>query len=356
MKFKTLILCLMLLVQLFLFTAPAMGAELKLIRTIGDDENDDYIFYQIDSAVIAPDKTIYVLDRKGLFIAQYDWNGKFIKRKGKKGNGSGDYLSPRSLQFYDNHLYVHDFFNWRIAIINRDLERQDYLKLSHFKYQDGKVAKSPGGFILLDKDTFLGTHMFHKENPKRLFVFNHSLEISKRFYDYIPAKEKFNEPDSIGVSKLTNPKVGVNRSAKRLLATSHFTETEIAFFLYDFSGNFIKQFSLKQDNKYQFPVILINAPMGKKKLRNGDCFSAISLIKGFKDGFGVFLEQVENGATKEESKTLISCLIFSGDGQLLHKVDTKHRFLALDMTEDGYVIGKKIGQDFDQLVIYKLEL
>ncbi len=356
MKFKPFLVLLLILFFSFILPVEIEAIGFKQLRLIGDDDTENYMFFVIDSAIIGPNKSLYVVDRKGLFISQYSWDGKFIRKKGQKGVGPGDYVRPTSLQYYQDHLYVMDFYNGRFAKISLDLGNQTYYRLENFKDLDNKKSETPQDFKVLTQDALLGIYGFYKSSRPRLCLFNTDQQILKLFHNYLPGNGKIRMNQPLTDYYMSKPIIGVNHRTKMILVSSFFANNAIDFFLYNFSGNLVKQFSWKQAEKYQFPVRFANAPKKEKKPKSGECWSAINLIKGFRNGFCVFLEQIEVKSENEKTEPLISCLIFSKEGKLLHKIDTPHRFLALDVTDDGYVLGKKLGQDYDQLVIYKLEL
>ncbi len=102
---------------------------------------------------------------------------------------------------------------------------------------------------------------------------------------------------------------------KRFLVASYFVETEIDFFLYDFSGNLVKKFSWKQDREFELPLLYKKAKKRVRGYKAGDTFAGIDLIDGYKDGFCVFLQQIDV-IKADHRESHVFCLIFSEDGKL----------------------------------------
>jgi hypothetical protein len=83
------------------------STELELVKTIGD-EREEYTFFIISSAAFSKNKDIFVLDGQGVFIAKYNWQGNFLKKVGRSGQGPKEFYFARSLTVYGKRLYILD--------------------------------------------------------------------------------------------------------------------------------------------------------------------------------------------------------------------------------------------------------
>lgn len=103
---------------------------LKLIKKIGSDEKN-YTFFRITSGLITPQKHILAGDSGGHFISEYDWNGKFLRRVGRSGQGPMDFIYIKNLINKNSQVYVYDLRLGRITILNLDLKPVKFIKVQN---------------------------------------------------------------------------------------------------------------------------------------------------------------------------------------------------------------------------------
>jgi len=82
--------------------------------------SDDYMFGLIQDVCTDDHLNIYVLDGLKKRVAKYDKDGNFKLSFGEGGEGPGQFDAPQAIAFYENKIYVLDFF--KIHIFSHDGE------------------------------------------------------------------------------------------------------------------------------------------------------------------------------------------------------------------------------------------
>lgn len=74
---------------------------------IGNEEDENYMFYKTWDVKVDKQGNIYILDRGNFRIQKYNNKGRYIQTIGRKGQGPGEFESPRNI-FIDpeNNIYV----------------------------------------------------------------------------------------------------------------------------------------------------------------------------------------------------------------------------------------------------------
>ncbi|UCE40354.1 MAG: 6-bladed beta-propeller [Candidatus Aminicenantes bacterium] len=74
---------------------------------LGNDKDENYLFYRVWDIQADAQGNIYVLDSGATRIQKYDKNGKYLQTIGRKGQGPGEFERPIMLTLdKDNNLYV----------------------------------------------------------------------------------------------------------------------------------------------------------------------------------------------------------------------------------------------------------
>jgi dipeptidyl aminopeptidase/acylaminoacyl peptidase len=92
---------------------------LTFIEMFGDENDDNYLFYE--PVAIAADKqgNIYVLDSKNFRVQVFDSDRKFLRSFGRRGQGPGDLGRPECIDLDDaGNVYVGDPGNGRIEVFD----------------------------------------------------------------------------------------------------------------------------------------------------------------------------------------------------------------------------------------------
>lgn len=100
------------------------GAARSLVPevSIGKESGDStYLFGGISALAVAPDGTIYVLDRQAMVIRAYGADGRYQRTIGRRGGGPGELSQPDGMVVLsDGRILVHDPGNGRIQVYAPD--------------------------------------------------------------------------------------------------------------------------------------------------------------------------------------------------------------------------------------------
>jgi len=84
--------------------------DLEEDLSIGNEDDENYLFYKIGDIEVDSEGNIFVLDCGNHRIQKYDKKGNFLRTIGKKGQGPGEFNAPLKLQL-DNetgNIFVND--------------------------------------------------------------------------------------------------------------------------------------------------------------------------------------------------------------------------------------------------------
>lgn len=98
--------------------APIYGEitfDLEEDLSIGNEEDDNYMFFGKISIALDTEGNIFVLDRGNRRIQKFDKEGNYLQTIGRKGQGPGEFENPFKF-FIDSkdHLYVYDTRRFQI--------------------------------------------------------------------------------------------------------------------------------------------------------------------------------------------------------------------------------------------------
>jgi len=84
--------------------------ELEEDLSIGNEDDENYLFYGIRDIQVDTDGNIYVLDSGNHRLQVFDKNGNYLRTIGKKGRGPGEFITPSRLQLDDEtgNIFVTD--------------------------------------------------------------------------------------------------------------------------------------------------------------------------------------------------------------------------------------------------------
>jgi hypothetical protein len=110
--------------------------ELKEDLSIGNESDENYLFYRVREVQVDPEGNIYVLDSGNHRLQVFDKNSNYLCTIGKKGEGPGEFNGPACLQLDDEtgHIFVADFLSRKIITfdkegrhIDKDIHLVEYL-------------------------------------------------------------------------------------------------------------------------------------------------------------------------------------------------------------------------------------
>ncbi len=130
---------------------------------------------------------IYVTNEVSHCVYMMDLDLNVLKTFGSEGSDNTSLNKPYGVCFKDDRLYVCDYFNFRIQILNSDLEYVDTLKLSCAPFRI-KISGSSIGITGHD-DSILFYDLNTHELKKQHFNFSGRIsEIDSLFYLITPSK------------------------------------------------------------------------------------------------------------------------------------------------------------------------
>lgn len=82
--------------------------------SIGNEENENYMFYSLTSLAVDDKGNIYVLDFGNCRVQKFDNKGNYIKTIGRKGQGPGEFERPERIFVDKKNIYVLEFTKMHI--------------------------------------------------------------------------------------------------------------------------------------------------------------------------------------------------------------------------------------------------
>jgi hypothetical protein len=335
----------------YFLVSPLKSADLKLIKTIGNDE-ENYIFARISGAILSKNLDIYVVDLKLNCIAKYNWDKKFIKKIGKQGQGPGCFNGPGYLNIYKDKLYLYDSRNVRIAEMDLDLNN-----LKYHRHYDGIPFFN--NFYVINETTFIGNSFCIEEEERKntIKVIDIKSNAIYSFFDHIPIKEsrksKEFSDDAFLRRFFFNPRFGINRKSGKAIISFIYPDNPVEFFIYSLSGECLDKFSYEIEEKYEFPEFLLKRPI---KYPSTYYQAMVNSILFYKKYYIVFWAKFKYRRKIFESGKKL-CLIFDeSNNSLKYKFSVDSDLEPFFISDDGYLLARKYMGLTEKLYIYKLEI
>ncbi len=110
--------------------------ELEEDLSIGNEEDENYLFFRARDIQVDTEGNIYVLDRGNYRLQVFDKDGKYLRTTGKRGQGPGEFNAPHGLQLDDKtgNIFVADFNSMTVIIfekegkyIDKDIHHAEFL-------------------------------------------------------------------------------------------------------------------------------------------------------------------------------------------------------------------------------------
>lgn len=112
--------------------------------------------------------SIYILDKKACIIKKYDCNGKYMFTFGRKGQGPGEFVIPKSLSIDEyGYIYVADLVKRTIEIYDGNGKYYSYIKIKP-AYQDISVMALSRDSIYVS--TSIGDTLIYLYNSKGVVI------------------------------------------------------------------------------------------------------------------------------------------------------------------------------------------
>jgi hypothetical protein len=96
--------------------------ELEEDLSIGNEDDENYLFYRSRDIQVDTDGNIYVLENGNRRLQVFDKDGKYLRTIGKRGQGPGEFNAPTCLQLDDKtgNIFVTDNTRRKIIIFEKE--------------------------------------------------------------------------------------------------------------------------------------------------------------------------------------------------------------------------------------------
>jgi len=100
----------------------SIAFELEEELSIGNENDAHYLFYRVSDIHVDTDGNIYVLDSGNYRLQVFNKNGNYIRTIGKRGQGPGEFNTPKCLRLDDEtgNIYVVDNMLRKIIIFEKE--------------------------------------------------------------------------------------------------------------------------------------------------------------------------------------------------------------------------------------------
>ncbi len=124
--------------------------ELEEDLSIGNEDDDNYMFYRVRGIEVDAQGNIYVIDWGNHRIQIFDWNGNYLQTLGRYGQGPGEFQWSMQLKICDStgKYYIRDGTRF-IKVFNKQGKYLEQIQLE----------KSISDFILNGKGNFVGIQL-----------------------------------------------------------------------------------------------------------------------------------------------------------------------------------------------------
>ena len=93
--------------------------KLAFLEMFGDENDDNYLFYEPKAIASDKEGNIYVLDSKNFRVQVFNSDRKFLRSFGRQGQGPGEFGRPECIDLDDSgNVYVGDPGNGRIEVFD----------------------------------------------------------------------------------------------------------------------------------------------------------------------------------------------------------------------------------------------
>jgi len=96
--------------------------DLEEDLSIGNEDDENFIFYRLRDIQVDTDGNIYVLDSGNHRLQVFDKSGKYLRTIGKRGQGPGEFNGPICVQLdgETGNIFVADFLSRKIIIFDKE--------------------------------------------------------------------------------------------------------------------------------------------------------------------------------------------------------------------------------------------
>lgn len=212
---------------------------------------DDDLLFQWVGVVSDSQGYIYVTDSMDYTLKKFDSRGNLIKKKGRKGQGPGEFLAPRLTDCSERFIYVTDQYIPGIQIFEKDLNFKRRLPLvlpiADFKViSDEQIAvatltlEKTSKIFIFDSQGKVKSELKYSESASTLMMDTVSFDMDPQghFYLAYTFQDRVEKFDRDG-KKLWSQKLLKAKKVKKKKISSYEVPTEIVYkdLALDSSGN-----------------------------------------------------------------------------------------------------------------------
>lgn len=164
--------------------------SLEEVLSIGGLDND--LIFAWSDLDVDPQENIYVLDFMDYSLKKFNKKGRFLLKKGRMGQGPGEFSCPRIIRYHSSRIYVIGLHNPWIQVFDNDLNYRKRIPL----------AIPAVDLDVIDRDRIIISSP-SAPSPSNLITFGdkgikkHPHELTRQGKEYWSAFKKF-ERDSRG--------------------------------------------------------------------------------------------------------------------------------------------------------------
>jgi len=182
--------------------------DLEEDLSIGNEEDENYVFYRATGISVDSERNILVLDAGNNRIQKYDKDGKYLQSIGRQGQGPGEFEGPTRLYIdAKDNIYVIEMFQ-RLHIFDKNGVFQKRIKV---EVQENMGVTRDGNFIVhtlsrgerksdmpMDHDMFYNIDLVSQEGTTIKTIASFRIERS----DTIKTERGFTSPNSLCIPRL----------------------------------------------------------------------------------------------------------------------------------------------------------
>lgn len=126
-----------------------INLTLKEDLSIGNVDDENYLFHRVSNLAINTEGNIYVADSGNKRIQVFNNNGDYLHSIGREGQGPGEFASPEGIYLSElnGELYVPEFRSIEVFKANGD-----FLRAVPIESYNRLYCISPNGIIFAEKD------------------------------------------------------------------------------------------------------------------------------------------------------------------------------------------------------------
>lgn len=333
--------------------------ELEEDLSIGNEDDDNFLFYRARSVALDSDENIYVVDSGNHRIQKFNRQGKYLYTVGRKGEGPGEFSWPSGLYIdSQNFLYV-----------------REYRRLQVFNERGGFIKAIPLNVILVnfavdtEGNIFGNADLQPRDNAVRAIVKLNSQgeivqEVAKYFDQGIKIIVGMDRTITLSPNHAYTPRLCFIQMEKEVSIFGY--SSEYVLYLFDKNGKIflkiIKDELLQPISQKEKEIIISNAfksldrsniNIQRKKVEETlhfreyrSCFE--KLITD--DNQRIYVQKVKSVFAEDDDYTFD---VFSRDGLFLYKLSLS---FSPELIQNGFLYDISTSQDSAVVMIIRYKI